>query len=130
MVNKVILLGNVGSAVEVKPIGSDNSVANFSLATSEVWYKDGKKEEKTEWHRIVAFGKLADICGKYLDKGSKIFVEGKIQTRQWEDKDGNKRYTTEIVIRELKMLSGNNKSEQKTHQQETAGHDMEEDVPF
>ncbi|MCK4839025.1 MAG: single-stranded DNA-binding protein, partial [Desulfobulbaceae bacterium] len=97
MINKAILIGNLGADPEVRYTQSGAAIANFNLATTESWTKDGKKEEKTEWHRIVAFARLGEICGEYLAKGSRVYIEGRIQTRQWDDKDGNKRYTTEIV---------------------------------
>jgi single-strand DNA-binding protein len=105
MVNKVILIGNLGADPEVRYTQSGTAVANFRIATTETWKKDGEKEEQTEWHRIVTFARLAEICGEYLSKGSKVYIEGRIQTRKWEDRDGNPRYTTEIVAREMKMLS-------------------------
>lgn len=105
MINKAILIGNLGADPEVRYTQSGAAVANFNVATTESWVKDDKKEEKTEWHRVVAFGRLGEICGEYLSKGSKVYIEGRIQTRQWDDRDGNKRYTTEIVAREMKMLS-------------------------
>lgn len=106
MVNKVILIGNLGADPEIRFTASGSAVANLRLATSETWTgKDGQKQEHTEWHRIVAFGRLAEICRDYLNKGSRIYIEGRIQTRSWEDQTGNKRYTTEIVAREMKMLS-------------------------
>ena len=105
MVNKAILIGNLGGDPEVRYTQSGTAVANFSVATKEKWKdKDGQLQEQTEWHKIVAFARLGEICGEYLSKGSKVYIEGRIQTRQWEDKDGNKRYTTEIVAREMKML--------------------------
>ena len=112
-VNKVILVGNLGKAPEIRYTPGGVAVANFTLATSENWTsKEGKKETKTEWHRIVAFGRLAEICGEYLNKGKQVYIEGKIQTRQWEDKDGNKRYTTEIVANTLQMLGRAEKAEE------------------
>ena len=106
MVNKVILIGNLGADPEIRYTQTGTPVANFRIATTEVWKKqDGSKEEQTEWHRIVAFKRLAEICGEYLAKGSKVYIEGKLQTRKWEDRDGNTRYTTEIVAREMKMLT-------------------------
>ena len=105
MVNKAILIGRLGGDPEVRYTQSGTAVANFTLATNEKWKdKEGNPQEQTEWHRIVAFARLGEICGEYLSKGSMIYIEGRIQTRQWEDKDGNKRYTTEIVAREMKML--------------------------
>ncbi len=105
-VNKVILVGRLGKDPEVRYTPSGAAVANFSLATSEEW-KDkntGEKQERTEWHRIVAWRRLGEICGEYLRKGSQIYIEGKLQTRSWEDRDGNKRYTTEIVAQNMQML--------------------------
>jgi single-strand DNA-binding protein len=104
-VNKVILIGNLGADPEVRYTPSGAAVANFSLATTDQWTnKDGGKEEKTEWHRIVAFNRLGEICGEYLHKGKQVYIEGKIQTRSWEDKEGIKRYTTEIVALGMQML--------------------------
>lgn len=106
MINKVILIGNLGADPEVRYSQNGAAVATLRLATTEVWRKqDGTKEELTEWHRIVAFGRLGEICGEYLSKGSKVYIEGRIQTRKWQDRDGNDRYTTEIVARDMKMLS-------------------------
>ena len=99
-VNKVILLGNLGKDPEVKYMPNGNAVANITLATSETWNdkSSGEKKEKTEWHRVVFFGKLAEIVGQYLKKGSKIYIEGKLQTRKWQDQSGQDKYTTEIVV--------------------------------
>ena len=106
MINKVILIGNLGADPEVRYSQNGKAVANFRIATTETWKKqDGSKEEQTEWHRIVAFARLGEICGEYLAKGSKVYIEGRLQTRKWQDRDGNDRYTTEIVAREMKMLS-------------------------
>jgi len=105
MVNKVILVGNLGRDPELKHLPSGQAICQFSIATSESYTdKGGQKQEKTEWHRIVAWEKLAEVCGKYLGKGSKVYVEGKLQTREYE-KDGQKHYQTEIVAREVKFLS-------------------------
>lgn len=104
-VNKVILIGNLGADPEVRYTPSGTAVANFSLATTDQWTnKDGGKEEKTEWHKVVAFNRLGEICGEYLHKGKQVYIEGKIQTRAWEDKEGVKRYTTEIVALGMQML--------------------------
>ena len=103
-VNKVILVGRLGAEPEVKTIGSGNTVARLSVATSETWVKDGQKQEKTEWHRVTVWGKLAEICGKHLSKGRQVYVEGKLQTRQWEDPQGQKRYATEIVASTVQFL--------------------------
>jgi len=99
-VNKVILVGNLGDNPEVRQISNGNSVANLSIATSESWRdrQNGQMVERTEWHRVVIFGKLAEIAGQYLRKGSKVYIEGKLQTRKWQDKQGQDRYTTEIVV--------------------------------
>lgn len=103
-VNKVIIVGNLGKDPEVKAVGQ-NTVANFSLATSESYTKDGQKQEKTEWHKVVAWGKLAELAGQYLKKGRQVYVEGKLQTREYE-KDGQKRYSTEIVANNITFLGG------------------------
>lgn len=110
MFNRATLLGILGADVEVRYTQNGTAVANFNIATKEQWTKDGEKQEQTEWHRIVAFGRLGEICGEYLGKGKKVFIEGKIQTRQWEDKEGNKRYTTEINARDMKILDSKNGS--------------------
>ncbi len=107
-VNKVILIGNLGKDPELKFLQSGQPVANFPIATSEKW-KDkstGETKEQTEWHNIIMFGKLAEIAGQYLKKGSSVFVEGRLQTRKWQDKNGQDRYTTEIIANEMKMLGG------------------------
>ena len=114
MVNKVILIGRLGKDPDVRYTPDGTMVTNFNLATDEQWKdKNGEKVQKTEWHRIVTFGKLAEICGNYLVKGKLIFVEGRIQTRSWEDKDGVKRFTTEIVANNMQMLDskGQNKAD-------------------
>lgn len=105
MINKVILVGRLGKDPEVRYMPDGNPVTSFSLATDEQ-YKDkrGEKQQKTEWHSIVTFGKLAEICGEYLHKGTLVYIEGKVKTRTWEDKDGVKRYTTEIIASDMKML--------------------------
>ena len=106
-VNKVILVGNLGADPELKYLPSGVPVVNFSLATSESWTdKDGERQERTEWHRLVRWRKLAEIAEKYLRKGSKLYVEGKLQTRSWDDQSGQKRYTTEIVVNDMQMLDG------------------------
>jgi single-strand DNA-binding protein len=103
--NKAILIGNLGKDPEIRYTPGGLGIANFNIATSETWNnKEGAKETRTEWHRIVAFGKLAEICGEYLSKGKQVYIEGRIQTRDWEDKDGNKKYTTEIVANQMLML--------------------------
>ena len=106
MVNKAIIIGNLGNDPEIRYTQSGAQVATFTVATSEKWKgQDGQMQESTEWHRIVAWSKLAEICGEYLHKGSKVYIEGKIQTRKWQDQNGNDKYTTEIIARDMKMLS-------------------------
>ena len=104
-VNKVILIGNLGADPEVKYTPDGVAVANFNLATTENWTnRNSERQERTEWHRIVMWRKLAEIAGQYLKKGSKIYVEGKLQTRSWEDQSGQKRYMTEVVVNDMQML--------------------------
>jgi single-strand DNA-binding protein len=105
-VNKVILIGNLGADPEVKYLSNGTTVANFRMATSEnrVNRSSGEKTTITEWHRIVAFGRLAEICGEYLNKGKQVYIEGRIRTRSWEDKDGNRKFTTEIIANQMQML--------------------------
>jgi len=111
-INKVILIGNLGKDPEVKYMPSGDAVANITLATSDTWNdkSSGEKKEKTEWHRVVFFGKLAEIVGQYLKKGSKVYVEGQLQTRKWQGQDGQDRYTTEVVVKgfngTMQMLDG------------------------
>ncbi len=105
-INKVILIGNLGQDPDVKYMPSGDAVANVTVATSESW-KDkntGEMQERTEWHRVVFFRRLAEIVGEYLKKGSKVYIEGKLQTRKWQDQSGNDRYTTEIIANEMQML--------------------------
>jgi single-strand DNA-binding protein len=104
-VNKVILVGNVGRDPEIRHTQSGTAVANFSLATTDRFKnRSGENEERTEWHRIVAWARLAEICSEYLHKGKQVYIEGRLQTREWEDRDGNKRYTTEVVAQNMQML--------------------------
>ncbi len=105
-VNKVILVGNVGQAPDVRTMSNGEQVANFSLATSETWNDrhSGEKREKTEWHRCAAYRRIAEIIGQYVRKGSKLYLEGKLQTRKWRDNNGQDRYTTEIIVNEIQML--------------------------
>jgi len=105
MYNKALLIGRLGQNPELKNSQNNVSYVTFSLATNEYWRdKNGNKQERTEWHRIVAFGRIAEICDQYLSKGRMVFVDGRIQTRSWEDKNGIKRFTTEILLLDLKML--------------------------
>jgi single-strand DNA-binding protein len=107
-VNKVILVGNLGKDPEVRYMPNGNAVANITLATTESWKdkQSGEQQDKTEWHRIVMFRRLGEIAGEYLKKGSQVYIEGKLQTRKWQDNSGNDRYTTEIVANEMQMLGG------------------------
>ena len=107
-INKVILIGNLGNDPDIRYTASGAAVANIGLATAESWRdkESGEQQERTEWHRIVFFGRLAEIAGEYLRKGSQIYVEGRLQTRKWQDKEGNDKYTTEIVGNEMQMLGG------------------------
>ena len=133
MVNKVTLVGNVGKDPELKYTQSGAAVVNFSVATTER-YKDkqGEQQETTEWHNVTAWRQLAEICGKYLHKGKQVYIEGKITTRSYDDRDGNKKYITEIVASEMKMLGGKGDSAAKP--QDTGGggqtFNPDEDIPF
>ena len=142
-VNKVILVGNLGQKPDMKYTQSNTAVANLSLATSESWKdkESGDLKTKTEWHRVVYFGKLAEIAQQYLDKGSKVYVEGKLQTRKWQDQAGNDRYTTEVLGQELTMLDSrgdssgssfenNNSGMSEEDVNQDNGEFSEEDIPF
>lgn len=121
-INKVIILGNLGGDPEVKYMPNGDAVANITVATSETW-KDkgtGQQQERTEWHRIVAFRKLAEIMGEYLRKGSQVYIEGKLQTRKWQDQNGQDRWTTEIVAEDMQMLGGRGNGGQQGGQQQGA----------
>ena len=141
-VNKVILVGNLGQKPEMRYTQTNTAVATLSIATSESWKdkESGEQREKTEWHRVVFFGKLAEIAEQYLDKGSQLYVEGKLQTRKWQDKEGNDKYTTEILGNEMNMLGGRQSSgdggayDQSQLMQKpaepSASNISEEDIPF
>jgi single-strand DNA-binding protein len=105
-VNKVIIVGNLGADPEMKYTQNNTPVTNFRIATTDVWTdrQTNERQERTEWHRIVAWGRLGEICSQYLRKGKQVYIEGRLQTREWEDRDGNKRYTTEIVAQNMQML--------------------------
>lgn len=110
-INKVILVGNMGNDPEVRYTPAGAAVTTISIATTENWKdKEGNKQEKTEWHRVVFFSRLAEIAGEYLKKGSQVYIEGKLRTNKWQDKDGQDRYTTEILANEMQMLGGRNES--------------------
>jgi single-strand DNA-binding protein len=132
-INKVILVGRLGKDPEVKFTQGGTPVAHFSVATDEVW-KDqaGQKQQRTEWHNVVAWSRLAEICGDYLKKGRLVYIEGRLQTRSWEDKDGNKRSTTEVKADEMVML-GAGKSDETRQGREGSAREKEltdDDVPF
>ncbi|MBI3398294.1 MAG: single-stranded DNA-binding protein [Deltaproteobacteria bacterium] len=136
-VNKAILVGRLGKNPEIKYTANGTAIANFTIATSENFKdKEGQKQERTEWHRIVAFGKLAEICGEYLVKGKQIYIEGRIQTRSWDDKNGNKKYMTEIVANTMQMLGkSDDTAKGGTEPPSDVGNApepsvIEEDVPF
>jgi single-strand DNA-binding protein len=138
MVNKAILVGRLGADPEVRYTPDGTMITNFRMATDEQWKdKNGEKVQKTEWHRIVTYRKLAEICGKYLRKGSLVYIEGRIQTRAWDDKEGVKRYTTEITASDMRMLdSKGQKSTDAGLEEPPLSHHSgdsqlsEEDVPF
>lgn len=118
MINKSIIIGRLGKEPELKYTQSGSAVCNITVATSENWTdKDGNKQEKTEWHRVVIYGKQAESCNQYLTKGKQIYVEGKIQTRNWENKEGQKVYTTEIIANTVKFLSQNEEPKQQETQE-------------
>ena len=150
-VNKVILIGNLGRDPEVRYMPSGDAVANISIATTETWKdKNGEKQEKTEWHRVAMFGKTAEIAGEYLKKGSQVYIEGRLETRKWTDKEGHERYTTEIRADRMQMLgSRSGGSERMTPPEDDAPRaaaapakksgdaakgssleDLEDDIPF
>ena len=131
-INKVILIGNLGKDPELRYTPNSKAVATFSLATTEKWKdKEGQLQEKTEWHNIVAWGKQAEICKEYLKKGSSVYVEGRLQHRSYDDKDGNKKYITEIVARSVQMLGrkGEAKEGPVSQDLETSAAE-EDDLPF
>ncbi len=109
-VNKVILIGRLGADPEIRYTAEGQPVVTFRIATNEVWIKNGERQEHTEWHRIVAFGRLAEICGEYLSKGRQVYIEGRLRTRSFEDREGNRRYITEIVASDMRMLDGRRES--------------------
>jgi single-strand DNA-binding protein len=128
-VNKVILIGNLGKDPEVRYLDNGVAVANFSLATTENYKnKEGERVSQTEWHNIVLWRGLAEVAEKWLKKGSSVYVEGKIRTRKWEDKDGNTRYSTEILVDNMTMLGGKPSSE--THVEVAPAKDKKDDLPF
>lgn len=142
-VNKVILVGNLGRDPEVRFMPNGEAVCNFSIATTDTWKdKAGAKQERTEWHNIIMYRKLAEIAGEYLKKGRPVYVEGRLQTRKWQDKEGNDKYTTEIIADQMQMLGSKDgesvgtqsqdhkPSEQKSSTPGTGFDDFEDDIPF
>lgn len=138
-VNKVILVGNLGKDPDLRFMPNSDAVCNFSIATTENWKnKDGQKQEKTEWHNIVIYRKLAEIAGEYLKKGRPVYVEGRLQTRKWQDKDGNDRYTTEVVADSMQMLGSKDSNDAKpasapqtgSHEADGGFETMPDDIPF
>jgi len=136
MVNRVILVGRLGADPEVRYTQDGTMVTTFRMATDEQWKdKSGNREQRTEWHRVVTYRKLAEICGEYLAKGSLVFIEGRIQTRSWTDKEGNKRFSTEIIAQNMKMLDrkgkeGKEGAEQQPEFNGAEPHAPDDDVPF
>ena len=140
-INKVIIVGNLGADPDSRAMPSGNAVTNISVATSESWNdrETGEKQEKTEWHRVVFFNRLAEIAAQYLKKGSQVYVEGKLQTRKWEDKEGNERWTTEVVANQMEMLgdrmSGDTSNDNASSSQSSSDNDnpdieFDDDIPF
>ncbi|UCF04085.1 MAG: single-stranded DNA-binding protein [bacterium] len=140
-VNKVILIGNLGSDPELRHTPNGTPVANFRIATNEVFTnREGERDQRTEWHRIVAFGRLAEICGQYLKKGKQVYIEGRLRTREWEDQSGNRRFTTEINATQMVMLGragdagfvpGEEPQESPPEESQAAvGSDDDDDLPF
>lgn len=131
-VNKVILIGTCGKDPETRYLPSGGAVTNISIATSEQW-KDkatGEKQERTEWHNVVLFNRLGEIAGEYLKKGSKVYVEGSLRTRKWQDKNGQDRYTTEIVAADMQMLGGGKRDEVDAPQKSESYAGLNDDIPF
>ena len=140
-INKVIVVGNLGADPDTRAMPSGNQVTNISVATSESWNDKvtGDKQERTEWHRVVFYGRLAEIAGDYLKKGSQVYVEGKLQTRKWEDKEGKDRWTTEIIANQMQMLgermsqgasNQNNVTKPDSSSNESVDEEFDDDIPF
>jgi len=143
-INKAILIGNLGADPETRHTAGGNAVTNIRIATSESWRdrQSGERQERTEWHRVVLFGKLGEIAGEYLRKGSKVYIEGRIQTRKWQGQDGQDRWTTEIVANEMQMLDSrgggsapfdDNSQPQQNYDgppSDSGGGGLEDDIPF
>jgi single-strand DNA-binding protein len=133
--NKVQLIGNLGKDPEIRYTNDNKAIANLTIATTESWNsKDGGRQDKTEWHRVVVFGKLAEVIEKYCKKGDKLYFEGKLQTRQWTDKEGVERYTTEIAVQpfggQMVMLGKSGVEDSQSNQVESEEPDFDDDIPF
>ena len=142
-INKVIIVGNLGQDPDTRYMPSGGAVTNMTVATNESW-KDkqtGEQKDRTEWHKVAMFGRLAEIAAEYLRKGSQVYIEGKLQTRKWQDKDGNDRYTTEIVANEMQMLGGRggaggggapmrDNGPPSSPQPQSSSDDFDDDIPF
>lgn len=138
-VNKVIVVGRLGTDPEVKTVSSGQTVCRLSVATSENWTdRDGQKQERTEWHRVVIWGRMAEVCGKHLSKGRQVYLEGRLQTRSWEDQQGQKKYTTEIVANTVQFLGGNDRAQSQGMGDDMSSQDFgpepsfdsSEEIPF
>lgn len=141
-INKVILVGNLGADPDTRYMPSGGAVTNLSIATSESWKdkQSGEQKERTEWHKVAMFGRLAEISAEYLRKGSQVYIEGKIRTRKWQDKDGNDRWTTEVIADEMQMLGGrggggapardDSYSQSSPPQKAAEPDDFDDDIPF
>lgn len=138
-VNKAILIGNLGKDPETRYMSNGDAVTNITVATTDTWKdKNGEKQEKTEWHRVTFYRKLAEIADEYLKKGQSVYIEGRLETRKWDDKNGIERYTTEIIANEMKMLGSKNScnsdrgnNEETNHIKPSSGFDdMDSDIPF
>ena len=138
-VNKVIVVGRLGADPEVKTVTSGQTVCRLSVATSENWTdKEGQKQERTEWHRIVIWGRMAEVCGKHLSKGRQVYLEGRLQTRSWEDPQGQKKFTTEIIANTVQFLGSNDRSQGQSTDSNTGfqdfgpepSFDSSEEIPF
>ena len=138
-VNKAIIVGNLGNEPDMRYTASGGAIANITVATSETWKdkQSGESKEKTEWHKVTFFGKLAEIVGQYLHKGSKVYIEGRLETNKWQDKEGNDRYTTSIIAKEMQMLDskqsgsqGGNSAPQKQQNEPELPPFNEDDIPF
>ncbi|MBN8537027.1 MAG: single-stranded DNA-binding protein [Deltaproteobacteria bacterium] len=128
-INKVIIVGRLGNNPELKTLSPGNMVTTFSVATSESWVKDGQKQERTEWHRVVVWGKQAENCAKYLSKGRQVYVEGKLQTRQWEDQQGQKKYSTEVVAQNVQFLGSTSENATTTSSSQNEGFEAQDFGP-